>query len=590
MDPLRIANCSGFYGDRLSAAEEMVSGGPIDVLSGDWLAELTMLILAKNRLRDPKTGYAHSFLTQMERVMGTCLDQSVKVVSNAGGLSPALLAERLEELADSLGLAPVIAYVEGDDLLPRLEELRRSGHEFRNLDTGEPLPDVQVLTANAYIGGFGIAEALRRGADIVVTGRVTDAALVVGPAAWHHSWSRTDFDSLAGGVVAGHIVECGTQATGGNFSFFEEVPGLDHLGFPIAEVCSDGSSVITKHPGHGGLVSVETVTAQLLYEVAGARYPNPDATARFDSIELDQVGPDRVRVSAVKGEPPPPTTKVAINYLGGHRTTLTLLLTGLDIAQKAAAFERALWPAIEGGKAAFDSVDVQLLRTEHVDPPTNEAALAQLRITVKDSDEHKVGRAFGNKVTELALASYPGLFGGASQSQAYGVYWPSLIPSALVVQEITMGSDRHMVATVEQVQWEECSWQPEATPPQAAMAAVDVAPLALGRIVGARSGDKGGNANLGVWARTPDAFAWLRQWLTCERLQELLPETASLLVERHDFVNLGSVNFVIHGLLGEGVAASPRLDAQAKGLGEYLRAKVVPIPVTLHPLDGGTRS
>ena len=234
--PIRVANCSGFYGDRLSAAREMIDGGPIDILTGDWLAELTMLILAKNMLRDPAGGYARTFVTQMEDVMGDCLDRGIKIVSNAGGLSPRGCADAVAAVAEKLGLDPVIAYVEGDDLMPRMEDLRSAGIPFSNMDTGEPLADRQVMTANAYLGGWGIAEALGRGADIVVTGRVTDAALTVGPAAWHHKWARDDWDSIAGAIVAGHVIECGAQATGGNYAFFTEVPGLEHPGFPIAEI------------------------------------------------------------------------------------------------------------------------------------------------------------------------------------------------------------------------------------------------------------------------------------------------------------------------------------------------------------------
>ncbi|HET9091205.1 MAG TPA: acyclic terpene utilization AtuA family protein [Acidimicrobiales bacterium] len=587
MGPVRVANCSGFYGDRLGAAAEMVSGGPIDVLTGDWLAELTMLILWKNRLRDPAAGFARSFLTQMEAVLGTCLDRSIKVVSNAGGLAPARLAEELEALAARLGLSPVVAYVEGDDLLGRLDELRREGVDLANLDTGEPLGDREVLTANAYLGGFGIADALGRGADVVVTGRVTDAALVVGPAAWHHGWARSDYDALAGAVVAGHVIECGTQATGGNYAFFEEVPGLEHLGFPIAEVEADGSSVITKHPGQGGLVSVETVTAQLLYEIGPPGYANPDVTARFDTIELAGEGPDRVRIRGVRGEPPPARAKVAMNYLGGVKTTLTMMLTGLDVEQKAAAFEAALWGSIEGGRKAFDSVEVQLVRTDQPDPPSNEAALASLRVTVRDRDGDKVGRAFTAKVTELALGSYPGLFGGGSETRAYGVYWPAAVPATAVREEVVVAGERRLLEAVAPPALEpgEAVDRPPAPGPTPSGAPRDeeVAPLPLGRVAGARSGDKGGNANLGVWARHEEAYEWLVCFLTTERLRQLLPEAARLEIDRYELANLRAVNFVLHGLLGEGVASSSRPDAQAKGLGEYLRAKVVPVPLRLHP-------
>jgi Acyclic terpene utilisation family protein AtuA len=579
--PVRIANCSGFYGDRLSAAREMVDGGPIDVLTGDWLAELTMLVLAKNALRDPAAGFARTFVTQMEQVMGDCLDRGIKVVSNAGGLSPQRCAEATAAAAGKLGLDPVIAYLEGDDLMPRMAELRAAGAEFANLDTGEPLGERPVVTANAYLGGWGIAGALAGGADIVITGRVTDAALVVGPAAWHHGWRRDDWDALAGAVVAGHVIECGAQATGGNFAFFTEVPGLEHPGFPIAEVAADGSSVITKHPGHGGMVSVDTVTAQLLYEIGGPAYLNPDVTARFDSICLSAEGQDRVRISGVRGDSPPGTAKVALNYAGGWRSTLTLYLTGLDIEEKAALVERALWAGIPGGRDAFDAVEVSLLRTDKPDPVTNAEAMAQLRITVKAADERAVGRAFSARVTELALASYPGMFGDGltGGARAFGVYWPTTVPADIVRQEIVLGGNRTPVEPVTPPDPPVLAEVPAVRAGAAAGGPVVRAPL--GRVAGARSGDKGGNANLGVWARSDAAYAWLAGFLSVPRLKELLPETAPLPVQRYELPNLRAVNFVITGLLGEGVAASARLDPQAKSLGEWFRARVVDIPAEL---------
>jgi hypothetical protein len=582
--PLRVANCSGFYGDRLAAAREMVTGGPIDVLTGDWLAELTMLVLAKNMLRDRSAGYARTFVTQLEQVMGDCLDRGIKVVSNAGGLDPRGCAQAAAKVGSELGLDPVIGVVEGDNLLPRLGELRAAGIELRHAQTGEPLGERPVLTANAYLGGWGIADALARGADIVITGRVTDAALVAGPAAWHHGWRRGDWDALAGAVVAGHVIECGAQATGGNFAFFTEVPGLEHPGFPVAEVAADGSSVITKHPGQGGMVSVDTVTAQLLYEIGPPAYLNPDVTARFDSIRLAADGPDRVRISGVRGDSPPATAKVALNYSGGWRNTVTLYLTGLDIEDKAALAERALWAGIPGGRGAFGWVEVALLRTDQPDPVTSEQAMAQLRITVGDSNERKVGRAFTSGVTELALASYPGFFAGGLTGgpQAYGVFWPALVPASLLAQEVTVAGERRVVPPV---------LPPD--PPVVAEVTGQTFPVAaprgpavrapLGRVVGARSGDKGGDANLGVWCRSDEAYAWLAGYLTVARLRELLPETAPLPVTRYELPGLRALNFVITGLLGEGVAASSRLDPQAKSLGEWLRARYADIPRELLP-------
>jgi len=613
-EPLLVANCSGFYGDRLSAAREMVEGGPIDVLTGDWLAELTMLILAKGKLKDPDLGFATTFLRQMEDVLGTCLAEGIVVVSNAGGLNPAGCAEALHQLAGRLGLAPRVAYVEGDDLMPRLDELLAAGIDLRNLDTGESLESLGIapMTANAYLGAWGIADALDRGADVVITGRVTDAAIVVAPAASRFGWSRTDWDRLAGAVTAGHLIECGAQCTGGNFAFFGEVPELERPGFPIAEIHQDGSFVVTKHPGTGGLVSVDTVTAQLLYEVQGLGYHNPDVIVAFDRLRLDDDGPDRVRVSGAVGLPAPNSTKVAVNYPAGYRNSMTFVMTGLDIEAKADLAERTLWSLVPGGSGGFDSVDVHLRRSDRFDPPTNEDALAELRITVMDRDRDKVGRAFSNAAIEMVLSSYPGLFTTSppGDASAFGVYWPALVPDDVPRHEVVFEGERTLIAPLDPAEREELSeadaftyglvsWNAGAGPAPTselsrvdpALAALLSAPeppadattrLPLGTIFGARSGDKGGNANVGVWARRDDAYVWLARFLTIDRLRELMPaETDGLDVHRFELPNLRALNFVVMGLLGRGVAASTRLDPQAKGLGEYLRAKVVDLPTRL---------
>lgn len=559
----------------------MVDGGPIDVLTGDWLAELTMLILAKTR-KGGGSGWARTFVTQMEQVMGTCLDKGIKVVTNAGGLDPAGCADAVQQVADRLGLSPRIAYVAGDDLLPRLDELRGSGHGLSNLDTGEALGDRSPMTANAYLGGWGIADALSRGADIVVTGRVTDAAVVVGPTAWHFGWKRDDWDALAGAVVAGHVIECGCQATGGNYAFFKEVPGLEHPGFPIAEMHADGSFVVTKHPGTGGLVSVGTVTAQLLYEIQSERYLNPDVVTRFDTISVEQQGPDRVLVHGTRGEPAPETTKVCINLEGGFRNSMTLCLTGLDIEEKAALVERTFWSHQKGGREAFAQATTRLVRSDHDDPATNETGVAMLSFIVKDPDERKVGRAFSNVGTEMGLSSYPGFFGtgGPSGATAFGVYWPALVPSDLCPSEVVVAGDRQIVEATRGGDYAPINVAPRpAAPAIKPDGPTQRAPLGL--VFGARSGDKGGNANVGLWARTPEAYAWLDQFLTIERLKQLLPEARPLEVRRFPLPNLLAINFVLVGLLEEGVAASTRMDAQAKSLGEYIRARVVDLPVSL---------
>ena len=587
-DVLRVANCSGFYGDRIAAAKEMVEGGPIDVLTGDWLAELTMLILAKAR-RGGSGGYARTFVTQMEQVLGTVLDRGIKVVTNAGGLDPAGCADAVQQVAERLGLAPKIAYVQGDDLLPRLGELAAAGHELRNLDTGEAFGPHQAMTANAYLGGWGIAEALQQGADIVITGRVTDAAVVVGPAAWHFGWARDNWDALAGAVVAGHIIECGCQVTGGNYAFFTEVPGLEHPGFPIAEMRADGSCVITKHAGTGGLVSVGTVTAQLLYEIQSERYLNPDVVSRFDTIQVQKEDPDRVLVHGTRGEPAPPTTKVCINLEGGFRNSSTFCLTGLDIAEKAALVERTFWSHQRGGREAFAQATTRLVRTDKPDPATNEEGVALLSFIVKDPDERKVGRAFANVGVEMALSNYPGMFGtgGPSAAQPYGVYWPALVPSDLCPSEVVFNGRRTVVDATRTGYPDVVVAVPAGAPVVAPVGAAVVGASGpttrtpIGRLIGARSGDKGGNANLGVWARSTEAFSWLDEFLTVDRLRELLPEARPLEVRRVALPNIRALNFVLVGLLEEGVAASTRMDAQAKGLGEYFRARVVDVPTVL---------
>jgi hypothetical protein len=587
---VRIANASGFYGDRLAAMREVIDGGPVDVVTGDYLAELTMLILWKAKRKDPSAGYARTFLTQLEQVLGTALDRGIRIVANAGGLNPEGLAGRIGELAGRLGLAPKVAWIDGDDLTDRISELLDAGHELAHLDTGRPLrgSGVVPVTANAYLGGWGIAAALAEGADIVVCPRVTDASLTVGPAAWWHGWDRADFDKLAGAVAAGHVIECGPQATGGNYPWPQEIRDHRRLGYPVAEVAADGSSVITKHPGTGGVVSTGTVTAQLLYEIAGPDYANPDVVAHFDTVRLAADGPDRVRVSGTRGSPPTGRLKVAINYFGGYRNTVTLVLTGLDIEAKAASAEARLFDAL-GGKDSYDEVDVRLLRFDRPDAQSNAQATAHLQVTVKDRDAVRVGRRFSNAATELYLGGYAGFHTAAPPGDAseFGVYWPALMPAEVVTQRLVLpdgsarviphtppGADRaDRGVTHGTVRHEDLD---PGLPGETVRAP-------LGLVCGARSGDKGGNANVGLWTRTAAEYAWLRGYLTTARFRELLTEAAALPVYRYELPNLRALNFVITGLLGNGVADATRPDPQAKGLAEYVRSRHVDLPARFLP-------
>ncbi len=583
MSALRIANISGFYGDRLGAANEMLEGGEVDFLTGDYLAELTMLILHKARAKRPETGYAVTFLRQMEQILGPALDRGVKIVANAGGLNPGGMAEALRKQAAELGLAARVAHIRGDDLLGELPALQRAGHTLTHLDRGIPLSDLDAepVSANVYLGAWGIVEALEGGADVVVCPRVTDASVVVGPAAWHFGWARDDWDALAGAVVAGHILECGPQATGGNYAFFQEVPSLRNPGFPIAEMERDGSFVVTKHAGSDGLVSRGTVTAQLLYEIAEPAYRNPDVVARFDTIELEDLGSDRVRVSGVRGEPRPDDLKVCINYVGGYRNAMTFVLTGLDIEAKARLAQTTLLAKL-GGAGTFDEIECRLVRSDRPDADDNEEASAFLRVTVKDRDPRKVGRAFSNQVTEMLLASYPGIYtttppGGERE---FGVYWPTTVP-AECVDHVAVGHDGtatpipHTPSPAEPVRVESPALDDGPVPGGETVRAP------LGTVFGARSGDKGGNANVGVWARSEAGYRWLAATLDVERFRQLVPETAALEIHRYELPNLWALNFVVVGLLGEGVASTTRFDAQAKSLGEFLRAQLVDLPTLL---------
>jgi Acyclic terpene utilisation family protein AtuA len=559
-EPLRIGNASGFYGDRFDAVREMLDGGPLDVLTGDYLAELTMGILARDRLRDPETGYAKTFLRQMETCLGIALDQGVTIVVNAGGLNPAGLASALRQIADRLGLAERahIGYV-----------------------TGDAINRVDAITANAYLGAFGIAECLRGGANIVVTGRVTDASLVIGPSIAAFGWGRDDLDALAGATVAGHVIECGPQATGGNYAFFREIADLRHPGFPIAEISADGSAVITKHAGTGGAVSVGTVTAQLLYEIGSPAYLGPDVVAHLDTVILTQEDPDRVRIAGVHGTPPPPTLKVGVTKLGGYRNSMTFVLCGLDVDAKAELVRVQLTDAIGTNGVTFD-----LVRTDHPDATRTEEASALLHVHVKDLDGKRAGRAFSQAAVELALASYPGttLTTPPGDASPFATFAAEAVVQDAVAHTAVLPSGERVVIESPSVTEPDANVGADArTPatrsPKPAWSATIKRPL--GDVIGTRAGDKGPDANLGLWVRNDEAYEWLRATMTTASLRGLLPEAADLPIDRYELPNLRAINFVLHGLLGDGVGGSTRFDPQAKALGELVRGRVVDMPADL---------
>jgi hypothetical protein len=582
--PIRIGNCSGFYGDRASAMADMARAGGVDVITGDYLAEVTMLILGKARAKDSTAGYATTFLQHLDAALEHLVANEIRLVVNAGGLNPGGLAAATRELIARHGHDLRVSHIEGDDVSPRLGALQQAGHPLPHLTSGEPLSSWshQPLTANAYLGAFGIARALEDGADIVITGRVADASLVVGAAAWWWGWRPGDHDALAGAVAAGHVIECGPHATGGNFSGFRAIADLTRPGFPIAEIAADGSSVITKEPGTGGAVTEDTVTAQLLYEIGEPAYLNSDVTAHLDAAVLTDLGDDRVEIRGVRGSAPPATTKVAITAVGGWQNSMLLALTGSDVDAKAELVERSVRryaEAVDG----IDAVAIDRIGQAQPDPDSQNAGTELLRIAVQGTKE-AAGRAFSSRMVELALSSYPGLYalGPPQPGSAFGVYWPALLDQAMLDHtvhhhhgsaECIVPGDPHGEQTPPA--------EPSSAPPRRNGWSDELVTAALGEVVHARSGDKGGDANLGVWVRDREAWEWLRSTLTVDEVRRLLPETRDLAISRYELPNLGAVNFLIRGLLGTGATSTLRLDAQAKALGEWLRSRSTGVPRAL---------
>jgi len=581
--PIRIANFSGYLGDRFSAVDEAMAGDPVDVLIGDYLAEITLAALSARHGQDPSKGYVDYFLDQLSPHLAALKERGIKVVANAGGFHPAGLADELRGMAAAEGVPLRVAHVEGDNVLTRLDEFAAAGHRLEHLDTGAPLADwgTRPIAANAYLGGWGVAAALAEGADIVVCGRVTDASLTLGPAAWWHGWRRDDWDALAGALLAGHIIECGAHATGGNFSGFSHIPNMLVPGFPIAEVAADGTAVITKHTADGGGVTPDTVTAQLLYEIQGPVYLNSDVTLHLDTVALTDEGPDRVRVSGAIGSPPPPTTKVAVFGQVGYQTVNTVFVTAPDVSAKVdllcAQFHRHLPEGV--------ALDITRIGTAAEDPETQWDATVGLRVmatarTREPLDAYDLAGRLGS----LYLQSIPGYFhDGATTLRATARpvidYWPALLPQSAVQHRVVIEDLVIEIPGPEQTALATQPVHPEPAPEIRLSTGTRTA--ALGTVAYARSGDKGGNSNVGIWAPDQRAWEWLRGALSTAELRRLMPEIKELDVVRHEFPNLRAVHFVLRGLLGTGGSSNQRIDQVGKAVGEYLRAKHLPIPVEL---------
>ena len=586
-----IANCGGFWGDDPTAARRQVEGGPVDYLVMDYLAEVTMAILQKQRQRRPDTGYATDFLSQLADVLPTCVERGIKVISNAGGVNPLACKAAVEKLAEELGLGGQVrvGVVLGDDIFDRLDDLVAGGEPLANMDSGRPLTDVlpKVLSANAYLGAAPVVKALELGADVVITGRVTDTGVTLAPMIHSFGWAEDDWDRLAAGIIAGHIIECGTQCTGGNFTDWQSVKTWTNLGFPLIEANPDGTFVVTKHPGTGGLVSVHTVSEQLLYEMGTPSYLAPDCVARFDSIQLAQDGPDRVAVTGARGEPAPEKLKVSISFSHGYRAFGRLIVSGPDALAKAQTVADVFWECA-GGPGLYEDATTQFLAWNATHPPLSDSEPSEIlvQVAVRDPDQTKINNRFGVQVVPRVLGSVPGITYLADQgrpraSEVVG-YWPALISREQVPTRVIVGEDeaevpnylpagRPGVADERPARLSNASWKESGTTLR----------VPLSRLCLARSGDKGDTANVGVIGRSPAVYAWMLDHLTPEFVKARFAEVCRGEVERHEVPNLLACNFLLHESLGGGGTLSLLIDAQGKTYAQYLLAAEVEVDEAL---------
>jgi hypothetical protein len=591
-DRIVIANCGGFWGDDPTAARRQVDGGPVDYLVMDYLAEVTMAILQKQRQRKPEMGYATDFLAQLRDVLPACVDRGIKVISNAGGVNPLACKAAVEKLAGELGIGDRVrvGVVLGDDIFGRLDDLLASGQPLANMETGRPLSDerANVLSANVYLGAAPVVKALEMGANVVITGRVTDTGVTLAPMIHEFGWAPDDWDRIAAGIVAGHIIECGTQCTGGNFTDWQKVKSFSNLGFPLVEASADGTFTVTKHPGTGGLVSVHTVSEQLLYEMGTPQYLAPDCIARFDSIRLTPDGPDRVKVSGVVGEPPPEKLKVSVSYSHGYRAFGRLAVTGPDALAKAEKVAELVWESA-GGTGLYEDTSTQFLGWNGTHPPLTDSEPSEIvvQVAVRDADEKKINNRFGVQVVPRVLGSVPGITVLADQgrpraSDVVG-YWPALIDRESVPMSVVVGDDENDVPHLDLAAAAPASavFAPESPPSPAGGGGGGTVKVPLSRLCLARSGDKGDTSNVGVIARSDAIYGWMVEHLTPAFVKQRFAGICKGDVERHEVANLSACNFLLHESLGGGGTLSLLVDAQGKSYAQYLLATEVEVDAAL---------
>ena len=602
---VRIANAGGYWGDDPHALRRQVTGKlPIDYVTMDFLAEITMSILQKQHARDPRTGYARDFVRQAEPLLGEILHRKIKVITNAGGVNPTACAEALFAAARKQGLPLKIAVIEGDDIAGRVPELRAKGIDFMNMETGEELGvrADQVLSANAYFGALPVVEALRHHPDIVLAGRVTDTGITLGALIHELGWPMDDYDKLAHGIVGGHIIECGAQATGGNFTDWPKVPSYFDIGFPIVEFSADGSFSVTKHAGSGGMVTCQTIREQLLYEMGHPQvYITPDVITDFTTIRIEPEGLDRVRVSGVKGRAPTDFLKVSMSLSDGYKASGSLIISGPYARNKAEVVAGVFWSRLASELQNNGFPQLEAVNTEFVGDDATHRALTPphqpteilLRLGVRDHDRRKL-ELFRKLLPSMILSAPPGIAvtGGAPAVSDVVRYWPALIPQEFAQPSFTVFAQEpdedelRLVTESEELPWPKTGGSPEIhRGPEDPFPASMLDSLKgreievpLVRIAHARSGDKGDTASVGLIGRSPECYAWLRENITAEMVKEWFESMCRGEVERHLVPNLWAINFLLHESLGGGGTVSLHLDAQGKTYGPALLRCRVRVP------------
>jgi hypothetical protein len=593
---IRIGNAGGYWGDDPNALERQVNGGRLDYISMDFLAEITMSILQKQRSTDPEMGYAKDFLGMLKAVLPKLMADKTTVITNAGGVNPQSCARAIAKLANELGLQPKIAIVYGDDILPDLKDLQAKGCKFANMETGEDFTTVQnkIQAANIYFGAAPVVEALKWNPDIIITGRVTDTGITIAAMIHEFGWQLNDWNRLASGIVAGHIIECGSQSTGGNFSDWEKIPSFDNIGYPIVEVNEDGTFVVTKHPGSGGLVTVDTVREQLFYEMGHPEaYITPDVVADFSSIQLAQDGENRVRVFGVRGFEPTPLYKVSMAYEDGFKSIGSIMISGPNARRKAEAFSEIFWKRCPGPflETLTEYVGFNACHRSLVHRDEGNEILLRLGARAQ---EEKGLRVFGKMIPSLILSGPPGVavIGGVPKAQKVMSYWPALMPKDVVHPRIALYEKGEITGEKTVTTTPVGQYVPsEAKAQVATQASKPIGQLIkeyegehlvpLSRICLARSGDKGDTANIGVMARSQAAYEFLDQYLTAQRVKDLFQELCHGKVTRYSLPNMQGFNFLLDQALGGGGTMTLRIDAQGKTFAQGLLAQHVAIPQNL---------